>query len=81
MRAYRGVRLRMGFLVLVIGCILSGLAATSCGTIRTHAGINHEYEYSFDDGYYDYGHHHKKHKKHKKHHKKHKKHHHKHHDD
>lgn len=78
MRAYRGFRPRVGFLVLMIGCILTGLAATSCGTIRTHAGINHEYEYNFDDGYYDYGHHHKKHKKP---HKKHKKHHHKHHHD
>lgn len=77
MRAHRGIRPRTGFMFLVIACILTGLAATSCGTIRTHAGINHEYEYNFDDGYYyDYGHHHKKPKKH---HKKHKKHHHKHH--
>ncbi|MDE6526302.1 MAG: hypothetical protein K2L75_03525 [Muribaculaceae bacterium] len=53
------------------------IVAPSCGTIRTHAGINHEYSYDFDDGYYK--HHHKKHKKHHKKHHKHKHHH--HHDD
>lgn len=66
----------MMFLILIVGSIIVGLTATSCGTVRTHAGINHEYEYNFDDGYYDYDHHHKKPKKH---HKKQKKHHHKHH--
>ena len=61
---------------LLIKCLaalvlLGGI--TSCGTIRTHGGIEHEYEYNFDDH-----HHHKPKKHHKKHHK-HKKHHHGHH--
>ena len=43
----------MMFLILIVGSIIVGLTATSCGTVRTHAGINHEYEYNFDDGYYD----------------------------
>lgn len=78
MRAHGGIRQRMMFLILIVGSIIVGLTATSCGTVRTHAGINHEYEYNFDDGYYDYDHHHH-HKKPKKHHKKQKKHHHRHH--
>ncbi len=61
---------------LLIKCLaalvlLGGI--TSCGTIRTHGGIEHEYEYNFD------GHHHHKPKKHHKKHHKHKKHHHGHH--
>lgn len=59
--------------------LLAGLS--SCGTIRTHGGIEHDYEYNFDG----HGHHHKHHKpkKHKKHkhHKKHHDRHHHHHDD
>ncbi|MEZ3521780.1 MAG: hypothetical protein K1V78_09820 [Muribaculaceae bacterium] len=62
---------------LLIKCLaalvlLGGI--TSCGTIRTHGGIEHEYEYNFDGHH----HHHKPKKHHKKHHK-HKKHHHGHH--
>ena len=61
---------------LLIKCLaalvlLGGI--TSCGTIRTHGGIEHEYEYNFD------GHHHHKPKKHHKKHHKHTKHHHGHH--
>ena len=36
--------------------LLLCLLAPSCGSIRTHAGIDHEYSYDFDDGYYR-GHH------------------------
>ena len=55
--------------------IVATASVASCGTIRTYGGIEHDYEYDFDD-------HHHKHKKHHKHHKhkKHKKHHHHHHD-
>lgn len=55
-------------------CLLMAILLPSCGSIRTHAGIDHDWGFDFDD----YGHHHKKHKKHHKH--KHKHHHH-HHDD
>lgn len=66
--------LRLALLLLAIGSITS-----SCGTIRTYGGIEHEYEYDLDGHHH---HKHKKHKKHKKHHKKHKHHHHHHdHDD
>ncbi len=40
-------------LLAVIGC------CSSCGTVRTYGGIEHEYEYDFDGGK------HHKHKKHK----------------
>lgn len=63
----RGFTLLSALLMALAICI----AAPSCGTIRTHAGIEHEYRYDFDDGH-DYH----KHKKHKKHHKKHRHHHH-----
>lgn len=50
---------------------------SSCGTMRTHWGMEHEYNYDFDNGRPG-GHHKppkppkkKKHKKHKKHHNKH----------
>lgn len=58
-------------------CLLLAIVLPSCGSIRTHAGIDHEWGYDFDD----YGHHHK-HKKYKHHKHKHKHHkHHHHHDD
>lgn len=63
--------------IAIICMAIIAIIVGSCGNIRTHAGIEHDYSYSFDDDYYH--HHHKKHKKHKKHHKKHHKHH--HHDD
>lgn len=56
-------------------CLLMAIILPSCGSIRTHAGIDHDWGFDFDD----YGHHHRKHKKHKKHHKH--KHRHHHHDD
>lgn len=64
--------IRRLFRILLILAITAGIS--SCGTIRTYGGIEHDYEYDFDG----HGHHHKHHK-HKKH-KKHKKHHHHHHD-
>lgn len=64
--------------IVIIG-IIAIVVATSCGTVRTHAGIEHEFSHDFDRGYYyDHGYHHGHHKHHKKH-KKHHKHH--HHDD
>lgn len=47
--------------ILIIAAVALGTAG--CGTIRTHWGMEHEYNYDFDDD----GHHghHKKHKKHK----------------
>ena len=71
MRNYRKLIRRISYRLLlfaVIGCF------SSCGTVRTYGGIEHEYEYDFDGGK------HHKHKKHK--HKKAKKFwkHHKHHD-
>ncbi len=59
------------------GALLLVLACSSCGTIRTHAGISHDYEYDFDG----HGHRYKKPKKHHKKPKKDKKHRHHHHDD
>lgn len=59
-------------------CLLLAIILPSCGAIHTHAGIDHEWGYDFDD--YGHKHKHKKPKKQKKHHKpKHHKHH--HHDD
>lgn len=69
-RRYRSA----GFAAALAIALLAGMFAPACGTIRTHAGIEHDYRYDFDD----YGYH-KKHHKHHKHHKKHHKHH--HHDD
>lgn len=60
---------------MLIMAFMSATLLSGCGTVHSHWGIEHEYD--FPDGDY---HHHHKHKKHKKHHKKHKKHHH-HHDD
>lgn len=68
---FRGCRV---MILAMIASILVGIAAPSCGTIRTYGGIEHEYEYDFDGN----GHYKKhKHKKHKP--KKHKKPHHRHH--
>ncbi len=55
------------------------LGVSSCGTMRTHWGVEHEYNYDFDEGHPYHGKHkppkppkppkkHKKHKKHKHHH-------------
>lgn len=53
--------------LLLLAITLASL--TSCGTIRTYGGIEHESSYDFDgNGYYKHR------KKHKKHHKKSKKH-------
>lgn len=49
---------------LLVIALIAILIGTSCGQIRTHAGIEHEYGYDFDHGH---RHHHKKHKKHKHH--------------
>ena len=61
--------------IVIIG-IIAIVIGSSCGSVRTHAGIEHEYSHNFDCGYY-YGHgdghcyrhdkHHKKHKHGKKH--------------
>lgn len=51
----------------VLLCLLMAIMLPSCGSIRTHAGIDHEWGYDFDD--YGHSHKHKKYKKHKKHHK------------
>ncbi len=59
--------------ILLLRLLIIALAAstvTSCGSIRTFGGIEHEYSYDFDG----HGYHHKKPKKPKKP-KKHKKHH------
>ena len=64
---------RLTLLSAIVMALALCIAMPSCGTIRTHAGIEHDYRYDFDDGY---RHHHKKHKKHKKYHKKHGHHHH-----
>lgn len=50
------------------------LSFSSCGTLRTYGGIEHDYEYNFD-GYGNHRKHKKKYKKYKKHHKKHHHHH------
>lgn len=55
--------------------LITATALSSCGSIHTFGGIEHDYSYDFDGH-----HHHHKHKKAKKHHKKHHHHHH-HHDD
>lgn len=70
-------RLNLGATGAAILSLLLCFVVQSCGSIRTHAGIEHEYTYDFDDG----GYYHRKPKKHHKHHKKPKKHHHHHHDD
>lgn len=63
--------------LLLLAITLASL--TSCGTIRTYGGIEHESTYDFDGrGYYKPKKHHKKPKKH---HKKHHGHHHHDHDD
>ncbi len=75
MQKYRNLIRRTGKALLLL-CIAA--CFSSCGSIRTYGGIEHEYKYDFDkDGHYKH-HKHKKHKKHK-HDKKHHKHH--HHDD
>ncbi len=53
-------------------CLLLAILLPSCGSIRTHAGIEHDWGCDFDD--YGHRHKHKKHKKHNKH--RHHKHHH-----
>lgn len=67
--------------LLLLAITLASL--TSCGTIRTYGGIEHESTYDFDGrGYYRQHKPKKHHKKPKKHHKKHHGHHHHHdHDD
>ncbi len=73
---YAIMRRRKLFTLVCALCAAVVLSMTlpACGTIHSHWGVEHEYD--FPDG----GHHHYKHKKHK--HKKHKKHHkHHHHDD
>lgn len=70
-------RIRKLLAVIIIAAISGSglLSLNSCGTLRSHWGVEHEYEYEFEDG----GRHHKrpkppkppkkkKHKKHKKHH-------------
>lgn len=52
------------FSILIIAAV--ALSTAGCGTIRTHWGMEHEYNYDFDHD--DHHGHHKKHKKHKKHH-------------
>ncbi|MDE6197265.1 MAG: hypothetical protein K2F91_05305 [Muribaculaceae bacterium] len=69
--------LRLSAISALLLTLCLAIVAPSCGTIRTHAGIEHDYRYDFDD----YGHHHKHKKHHKKHKKHHKHHHHHHHDD
>lgn len=70
---YRRLR-RIAVYVLILAFMG---ALSSCGSIRTYGGIEHEYRYDFDDGHY-YKHKkpkkskkpkkHKKHKKHRRHH-------------
>ncbi len=65
-------KLRKITLMVALLALLGGMSG--CGTIHSHWGIGHDYEYDFDDG----GHRHhkkpkkpkkpKKHKKHRKHH-------------
>lgn len=53
------------FITLIISVVLP-VALSSCGSVRTHWGIEGDYELPFgDDDYYRQKH--KKHKKHKKH--------------
>ena len=62
---------RKRFSAYIIGLLLafvgSGLTS-SCGTIRTHWGMEHEYQYDFPDGGSHKHHKVKKHKNQKKHH-------------
>lgn len=46
--------------------LVGGIVTGGCGTVRSHWGIEHEYD--FPDGHHYYKPKHKKHKKHKKHH-------------
>ncbi|MDE5988211.1 MAG: hypothetical protein K2H17_02320 [Duncaniella sp.] len=72
----RRKRLMLAYVLGLILALAGSALTSSCGTVRTHWGMEHEYQYDFPDGS---GHHHKHKKpKHKKH--KHHKHHH-HHDD
>ena len=40
--------------IVIIG-IIAIVIGSSCGSVRTHAGIEHEYSHNFDTGHY-YGH-------------------------
>lgn len=70
MRRRRFFAYIIGLVILIAGSALT----SSCGTLRTHWGMEHEYQYDFPDGGDHHRYKHKKHKDHKKH--KHHKHHH-----
>ncbi len=57
-------RRKLLLILAICAAFLASSGLSSCGTIRSHWGIEHEYD--FPDGDYYYGKPHKKHKKHKK---------------